>query len=403
MIFQNPRGSLNPVLTVGDQIEQVLKYRQGLNKAQARERAIELLRLVHIPEPERRLKAYPHQLSGGMAQRVMIAMAISCGPQLLIADEPTTGLDVTIEYQIIQLLKEMRDLTGTSVIVITHDLNMAAEVCDRIMVMYAGKVVEQAPVREFFTKPSHPYTLGLLASRPSLSGGDEIPTIPGNVPDLDPIGRPAAHSIPVAGGQRRNASRSSPNHEKSRPGTRQRATTWRRSSVTSLLRIESLKKYYPIRTGMFSHKMLHAIDGVSLDMQKGETVGLVGESGSGKSTVAKCATLLEKPTDGTIEFEGKNLTTLSFNEMTRARANDPDGLSGSIRLAQSSAHGGADRPRTDQDSQYRVGASSQKIASPSCSTGSDCVQSIWRAIHTSFPAASSSALASLGHWRRIQN
>jgi peptide/nickel transport system ATP-binding protein len=184
MIFQNPRGSLNPVLAVGDQIEQVLKYRQGLNKARARERAIELLRLVHIPEPERRLKAYPHQLSGGMAQRVMIAMAISCGPQLLIADEPTTGLDVTIEYQIIQLLKEMRDLTGTSVIVITHDLNMAAEVCDRIMVMYAGKVVEQAPVREFFTKPSHPYTLGLLASRPSLSGGEEIPTIPGNVPDL---------------------------------------------------------------------------------------------------------------------------------------------------------------------------------------------------------------------------
>jgi oligopeptide/dipeptide ABC transporter ATP-binding protein len=184
MIFQNPRGSLNPVLSVGDQLGQVLKYRQGMSKSRAKERATELLQLVNIPEPERRLKAFPHQLSGGMAQRVMIAMAISCGPQLLIADEPTTGLDVTIEFQIIQLLKEMRDLTGTSVIVITHDLNMAAEVCDRIMVMYAGKVVEQAPVREFFTKPSHPYTLGLLASRPSLSGGDEIPTIPGNVPDL---------------------------------------------------------------------------------------------------------------------------------------------------------------------------------------------------------------------------
>lgn len=188
MIFQNPRGALNPVLTIGEQIGQVLKYRQGLTKAQAKERAIELLRLVHIPEPERRLKAYPHQLSGGMAQRVMIAMAISCGPRLLIADEPTTGLDVTIEYQIIQLLKEMRDLTGTSVIVITHDLNMAAEVCDRIMVMYAGKIVERAPVQDFFTRPSHPYTLGLLASRPRLSGGDEIPTIPGNVPDL--INRP---------------------------------------------------------------------------------------------------------------------------------------------------------------------------------------------------------------------
>ncbi len=193
MIFQNPRGSLNPVLSVGDQICQVLKYRQGMSSSQAKARAIELLQLVHIPEPERRLKAYPHQLSGGMAQRVMIAMAISCGPELLIADEPTTGLDVTIEYQIIQLLKEMRDLTGTSVIVITHDLNMAAEVCDRIMVMYAGKVVEQAPVEEFFTRPSHPYTLGLLASRPSLHGTDEIPTIPGNVPDL--IHRPTGCSF----------------------------------------------------------------------------------------------------------------------------------------------------------------------------------------------------------------
>lgn len=193
MIFQNPRGSLNPVLSVGDQLCQVLKYRQGMNKSQAKARAIELLRLVHIPEPERRLKAYPHQLSGGMAQRVMIAMAISCGPELLIADEPTTGLDVTIEYQIIQLLKEMRDLTGTSVIVITHDLNMAAEVCDRIMVMYAGKVVEQAPVQEFFARPSHPYTLGLLASRPGLHGSEEIPTIPGNVPDL--IHRPTGCSF----------------------------------------------------------------------------------------------------------------------------------------------------------------------------------------------------------------
>jgi oligopeptide/dipeptide ABC transporter ATP-binding protein len=188
MVFQNPRASLNPVISVGDQIMQVLRYRQGLKGKAAKERAIELLKTVHIPEPERRLKAYPHQLSGGMAQRVMIAMAISCTPRLLIADEPTTGLDVTIEYQIIQLLKEMRDVTGTSVIVITHDLNMAAEVCDRIMVMYAGGIVEQAPVEDFFTNPRHPYTVGLLASRPTLNVEVDIPTIPGNVPDL--IDRP---------------------------------------------------------------------------------------------------------------------------------------------------------------------------------------------------------------------
>jgi oligopeptide/dipeptide ABC transporter ATP-binding protein len=188
MIFQNPRSSLNPVISVGEQIAQVLRYRRGMGKDQAWQAAIDLLRTVHIPEPERRMRAFPHQMSGGMAQRVMIAMAISCSPKLLIADEPTTGLDVTIEYQIIQLLKEMRDLTGASVIVITHDLNMAAEVCDRIMVMYAGRIVEEAPVRDFFTTPRHPYTVGLLASRPSLAVDADIPTIPGNVPDL--INRP---------------------------------------------------------------------------------------------------------------------------------------------------------------------------------------------------------------------
>jgi len=184
MIFQNPRSSLNPVISVGDQLTQVLRYRRGMSKEDAHKEAIRLLETVHIPEPERRMAAYPHQLSGGMAQRVMIAMAISCSPRLLIADEPTTGLDVTIEHQIVLLLKEMRDVTGASIIVVTHDLNMAAEVCDRILVMYAGGVVEEAPVKDFFTKPRHPYTLGLLSSRPHLAVEREIPTIPGNVPDL---------------------------------------------------------------------------------------------------------------------------------------------------------------------------------------------------------------------------
>jgi oligopeptide transport system ATP-binding protein len=188
MVFQNPRSSLNPVLNVGEQIMQVLRYRRGMSRPDARAEAIRLLATVHIPEPERRLNAFAHQLSGGMAQRVMIAMAISCSPKLLIADEPTTGLDVTIEYQIIELLKEMRDVTGASVIVITHDLNMAADVCDRIMVMYAGSIVEQAPVKDFFTTPRHPYTVGLLASRPHIAVEEDIPTIPGNVPDM--INRP---------------------------------------------------------------------------------------------------------------------------------------------------------------------------------------------------------------------
>lgn len=193
MIFQNPRSSLNPVISVGNQIAQVLRYRRGLSKAEAWERGTELLRTVHIPEPEKRMNAFPHQLSGGMAQRVMIALAISCNPKLLVADEPTTGLDVTIEYQIIHLLQEMRDLTGMSVIMITHDLNMAAEVCDRIMVMYAGRIVEEALVEQFFTQPRHPYTVGLLASRPNLAIDAEIPTIPGNVPDL--VNRPSGCSF----------------------------------------------------------------------------------------------------------------------------------------------------------------------------------------------------------------
>lgn len=190
MVFQNPRSSLNPVLSVGKQISAVLHHRRGLSGKQAREETVRLLRSVDIPEPERRMRSYPHQLSGGMAQRVMIAIALSCNPKLLIADEPTTGLDVTIEYQILQLLKEMRDVTGASIIMITHDLNMAGEICDRIAVMYAGEIVESAPVQEFFSAPRHPYTIGLLASRPQLAVEEDIPTIPGSVPDLfsPPVG-----------------------------------------------------------------------------------------------------------------------------------------------------------------------------------------------------------------------
>ncbi|MGI9254583.1 MAG: oligopeptide/dipeptide ABC transporter ATP-binding protein, partial [Thermomicrobiales bacterium] len=189
MIFQNPRSCLNPLLSVGDQISQVLHYRRGMSTSEARAETIRLLGTVHIPEPDRRMNSYTHQLSGGMAQRVMIAMAISCRPRLLIADEPTTGLDVTTEHQILELLREMRDVTGAGIILITHDLNMAAEVCDRIAVMYAGTIVEQAPVLDFFSQPRHPYTLGLLASRPRLGVDEDIPTIPGNVPDL--IDRPS--------------------------------------------------------------------------------------------------------------------------------------------------------------------------------------------------------------------
>ncbi|HEX6288897.1 MAG TPA: ABC transporter ATP-binding protein [Herpetosiphonaceae bacterium] len=183
MIFQNPRAALNPLLTIGELLTQVVRYRRGLGAAEARQEALRLLNSVHIPDPALRMRAYPHQLSGGMCQRVMIALALSCNPQLLIADEPTTGLDVTTQYQVVRLLKELRETRGTAQIVITHDLGMAAELCDIIAVMYAGEIVELATVAEIFSQPRHPYTQGLLRSRPKLGQTDMLPVIPGNVPD----------------------------------------------------------------------------------------------------------------------------------------------------------------------------------------------------------------------------
>ncbi len=193
MIFQEPMTSLNPVFTIGDQIMEAIKIHQGLNKKEALEKSIDLLKLVGIPAPEQRVFNYPHQLSGGMRQRVMIAMALSCKPDLLIADEPTTALDVTIQAQIMELMKKLQEELKMGIILITHDLGVVAETCDRVAVMYAGQVVEYASVKEIFSSPRHPYTLGLLNSVPGYHGVEEIigidgkprlRTIPGMVPNL---------------------------------------------------------------------------------------------------------------------------------------------------------------------------------------------------------------------------
>ncbi len=185
MIFQQPQSSLNPVFTVGDQIVEVFKIHEGIDKEQAREKAVELLKQVGIPDPERKASAYPHEMSGGQAQRVMIAMALALKPHLLIADEPTTALDVTIQAQILDLLRGLRSQLGTSVILITHDLGVIAEMADRVAVMYAGQIVEQADVRTLFAEPLHPYTLGLIGSVPILGTVKEyLEVIPGNVPNL---------------------------------------------------------------------------------------------------------------------------------------------------------------------------------------------------------------------------
>ncbi|MEN9995247.1 MAG: hypothetical protein RL462_23 [Pseudomonadota bacterium] len=194
MIFQEPMTSLNPAFTVGEQIIEGLMRHLPLSRAQASERALQMLEKVRIPAPEKRMNDYPHQLSGGMRQRVMIAMALSCNPKLLIADEPTTALDVTIQAQILELMRALQDETHTAIILITHDLGVVAEVADQVVVMYAGQVVEQAPVQALFDKPQHPYTVGLLGSIPQLDEvQDRLASIEGQVPN--PLNRPAGCSF----------------------------------------------------------------------------------------------------------------------------------------------------------------------------------------------------------------
>ena len=186
MIFQEPMTSLNPVFKIGWQLEEALKYHTDLSKKDRKDRVVEMLRLVEIPNPERRAKEYPHQLSGGMRQRVMIAMALACNPEVLIADEPTTALDVTIQAQILALMQKLREETGTAIMLITHDLGVVAQTCDRVVVMYAGKIIESGPAIDIFHAPRHPYTQALLGSIPKRSAPptDMLPTIPGIVPSL---------------------------------------------------------------------------------------------------------------------------------------------------------------------------------------------------------------------------
>jgi len=185
MIFQEPMTSLNPSFSIGEQIAETLIHHRGLSRAEARARTIELLRLVKIPSPEQRIDDYPHRLSGGMRQRAMIALALACDPELLIADEPTTALDVTIQAQILALLRDLKASTGVAIILITHDLGVVAEICDHVAVMYAGEIVEYAPVETLFTAPQHPYTIGLLGSIPRLDAkAEELAAIEGRVPSM---------------------------------------------------------------------------------------------------------------------------------------------------------------------------------------------------------------------------
>ncbi|WP_040919215.1 ABC transporter ATP-binding protein [Saccharomonospora glauca] len=294
MIFQEPMTALNPMYTVGWQIRESLRVHQDMSKQEANKRAIELLDMVGIPEPERRFKQYPHQLSGGLRQRVVIAMAISCDPKVIIADEPTTALDVTVQAEILGLLRKLRDTLNTAIILITHDMGVVADLADRVVVMYKGEIVEQAPVRELFANPRQEYTKRLLAAVPVLG--------------QRPEGRRLLEDAPRATvAESRTDAALRKIHEELEA---------RLDSTAPPLEIKNLVLEYP---GKGRQGKNRAVDDVSLHIERGEILGLVGESGSGKSTVGRCAIRLLKPTSGTVSIAGTDITTMSQKDLRPLR------------------------------------------------------------------------------------
>ena len=295
MIFQEPMTSLNPVFTVGNQIVEALVLHQRMSQREARAEALALLRKVRLADAERLLDAYPHQLSGGMRQRVMIAMALSCRPALLIADEPTTALDVTIQAQILNTIRELQRDFGTAVIFITHDMGVVAEMADEVVVMWRGRKVEQGSVEQIFNAPQHPYTQTLLAAVPRLGSLRGEP-----LPRREPL-------AVLEDGVRRLV------------GVRQVQDTARYE--TPLLQVEKLTTRFDVKRdwlGRVTHRV-HAVENVSLDIYPGETLALVGESGSGKSTIGKTLQQLVDPTSGSIRFDGRELASLDAAGRHRLR------------------------------------------------------------------------------------
>ena len=313
MIFQEPMTSLNPVFTVGEQIAESIRLHQGADFASANREALRMLEQVRIPEAAQVLSRYPHQLSGGMRQRVMIAMALSCKPRLLIADEPTTALDVTIQAQILALIRLLQDELRMSVIFITHDMGVVAEIADRVMVMYRGEMVEQGSADQIFHAPRHSYTRALLAAVPRLGamqGSDSPARFPLPFDSAAPNApSPAAISLsetePGAGSARRASSESHPSRESAEP----------------LLKVRGLKTRFPIRSGLFGRvrRRVHAVEQVSFDLRAGETLALVGESGCGKSTTGRSLLRLVDIDGGSIEFNGQDIARLPSDEVRSMR------------------------------------------------------------------------------------
>lgn len=309
MIFQEPMTSLNPVFSVGTQVAEAVMLHQGLSHAEAEAEALRMLELVRIPEAKQILKRYPHQLSGGMRQRVMIAMALSCKPSLLIADEPTTALDVTIQAQILQLIRQLQEEMGMAVIFITHDMGVVAEVADRVLVMYHGEAVEEGTCEQIFHNPRHPYTQSLLAAVPrlgSMRGTDEpapFPLLRITDPEAEQLGPADMDETPV----------DMPEPAASAPSV----------SDGPVLSVDNLITRFDVETGFWGKvkRRVHAVEQVSFNLYPGETLGLVGESGCGKSTIGRSLIGLETPRSGSIVFNGQELTQVSGSQLQKLRRN----------------------------------------------------------------------------------
>ncbi|NJM93713.1 MAG: ABC transporter ATP-binding protein [Cytophagales bacterium] len=315
MIFQEPMTSLNPVFTCGDQVSEVLRLHLSMSRRQARQRTIALFDEVQLPRPEKIYDSYPHNLSGGQKQRVMIAMCMACRPSLLIADEPTTALDVTVQARILQLMKTMREEHHTAIIFITHDLGVIAEIADRILVMYRGQIVEQGTVWDIFDRPQHPYTKGLLACRPRLDVRLKVLPTVSDFMDTALDGRLSekkSHKYNSVGEAILFSAESDEEFTERQEQLRKKAP---------ILRVEKLSTYFPVNESMFgkARDYIKAVEDVSFEVYPGETLGLVGESGCGKTTLGRSILRLVEPNSGHIYFEGKDLRQLGKREMRLIR------------------------------------------------------------------------------------
>ena len=309
MIFQEPMTSLNPVFSCGNQVAEALILHKKLSKREAKEKTIALFEKVKLPRPEQMYDAFPHQLSGGQKQRVMIAMAMSCNPSILIADEPTTALDVTVQSTILELMRKLQQENNTGMLFITHDLGVVAEIADHVVVMYKGKIVESGKVNDIFQRPEHPYTKGLLACRPPLNKRLRIlPTVRDFMQENENGTITEIKSSVVNLSNEIHKDETKAHHKIL-------------FAKNPILQVKNVKVHFPIRKGIFSKVKDHvrAVDDVSFDVYPGETLGLVGESGCGKTTLGRAIIRLIEPTFGKVIFKGQDFSSLYGSELRRMR------------------------------------------------------------------------------------